>query len=62
MSAELAEIAFMAGVPRWTDELAKAYRDKRYADAEKLALKLNHGFGLVAAVLAEKKEVANGAS
>lgn len=62
MSDELAEVSFLAGVSRWTDELAKAYRDKRYADAETLALKLNHGFGLVAAVLAEKKEAVNGAS
>lgn len=54
MTDELAEAAFLAGVPRWTDELAKAVRDKKPEQAEKLALRLHQGFGLVAACQAAR--------
>lgn len=59
MSDELAEAAFLACVPRVTDELARAVRDRKYAEARELAEKLNRGFGLVAECMTINEEKRN---
>lgn len=56
MSDELAEAAFLAGVPRWTDALAKLNRDKKYGEAEVVAWKLADGYLMIAQRLAQKQE------
>ena len=57
MSDELVEAAFLAGVPRWTDELAKAIRDKNHTEAELIAWRLGSGFLKIAQLLQTKTEV-----
>ena len=61
MSDELVEAAFLAGVPRWTDELARAVRNKDKDVAELLAWRLGNGFLKIAQLMAEKG-VRDGAS
>ena len=61
MSDELVEAAFLAGVPRWTDELARAVRNKDNDVAELLAWRLGNGFLKIAQLMAEKGG-SNGAS
>jgi hypothetical protein len=56
MSDELVEAAFLAGVPRWTDELAKAAREKKHVEAELLAWRLGSGFLKIAQLLQAKQE------
>ena len=56
MSDELVEAAFLAGVPSWTDALAKAVRDKKHVEAELLAWKLGNGFLKIAQIMQTKQE------
>lgn len=56
MSDELVEAAFLAGVPKWTDQLAKAVRDKKHVEAELLAWRLGSGFLKIAQLLQAKQE------
>lgn len=56
MSDELVEAAFLAGVPKWTDQLAKAVRDKKHVEAELLAWRLGSGFLKIAQLLQTKTE------
>jgi len=56
MSDELVEAAFLAGVPRWTDELARAVRNKEHEKAEMLAWRLGSGFLKIAQLLQAKQE------
>lgn len=54
MTDELAEAAFLAGVPAWTDACAKKLRDKKPEEAKELALKLGRGYLLLAAGIEER--------
>ena len=56
MSDELVEAAFLAGVPRWTDELAKAAREKKHVEAELLAWRLGSGSLKISQLLPAKQE------
>lgn len=54
MTDELAEAAFLAGVPRWTDACAKMLRDKKPEEAKELALRLGQGYLMIAAGIEER--------
>lgn len=56
MSDELVEAAFLAKMPKWTDQLAKAVRDKKHVEAELLAWRLGSGFLKIAQLLQAKQE------
>ena len=56
MYDELVEAAFLAGVPTWTDALAKAVRDKKYTEAELLAWRLGSGFLKIAQIMQTKEK------
>lgn len=54
MTDELAEAAFLAGVPSWTDACAKKLRDKKPEEAKEIALRLGRGYLLLAAGIEER--------
>lgn len=55
MSDELVEAAFLAGVPRWTDELARLNRNKKYKEAELIAWRLADGYLKIAQLMQTKE-------